>query len=201
MARPARAVREPYDRDRVVRAALRVFTERGYDGASMDHIARALGIHKSSLYHHIQGKEQILDEALRGALSALLAVLNEPESLEGASLERLRHVIRRTVEITCARLDEVTVLLRVRGNTATERWAMERRREFDRRVQGLVEAAIREGDLGAGIDPRLATRLVFGMTNSIIEWYRPEGRLSPEAIGDAVVSVCLDGLRRSAAAG
>jgi AcrR family transcriptional regulator len=197
MPRPARAVREPHDRDRVIRTALRVFTQRGYDGATMEQIARELGIHKSSLYHHIEGKQQILDEALRGALSALLLMLDEPEATTGPALDRLRHVVGRTVEITCARLDEVTVLLRVRGNTATERWALERRRDFDRRVEALVAAAIDAGDLRAGTDPRLVTRLVFGMTNSIVEWYRPAGRLSPRSIGDAVVGICVNGLRRA----
>ncbi|MFC7469413.1 hypothetical protein ACFQVA_20635 [Actinomadura keratinilytica] len=40
----------------------------------------------------------------------------------------------------------MTLLLRVRGNTDTERWALERRREFDHRVAGLFSAAVQEGN-------------------------------------------------------
>lgn len=195
MARPARSEREPYDREQIVAAAVRVFKERGYDGTSMLDIARALGIHKSSLYHHIDGKEQLLETAVRHALGLLSGVLDEPAANEGRAVDRLEHVLRRTGEIIVAQLDEVTVLLRVRGNTATERWAIRRRREVDSRVQAILVEAIAEGDLRSDIDPALATRLLFGMANSVTEWLQPGGRLGSRAVGDAVVHICLDGLR------
>jgi hypothetical protein len=91
-------------------------------------------------------------------------------------------------------LDEVTVLLRVRGNTATERWALERRREFDHRVQQIVVEAMSEGDLRTDLDPALITRLIFGMSNSITEWYQPGGRLSADDIASALTRTCFDGL-------
>ena len=83
--------------------------------------------------------------------------------------------MRRTVEVLMAELPYVTLLLRVRGNTRTERWAMERRREFDQRVADLLKAAVAEGDLRSDVEVRLATRLLFGMINSMVEWYRPPG--------------------------
>lgn len=196
MARPSLAQREPYGRDQVVDVALRVFRERGYDGTSMAHIATALGIHKSSLYHHIDGKEQILDTAVRSALGALAAILEEPAAREGRAVDRLEHVLRRTVEMTVRRLTEVTVLLRVRGNTPTERWALARRREFDRRVEAIVTQGVEEGDLRPDVDPALATRLLFGMSNSVTEWFHPEGSLGADDVAAAVAAVCLDGLRR-----
>ena len=195
MARPSLAVREPYDRDHVTRTALRVFRERGYDGTSMLHIARVLGIHKSSLYHHITGKEQLLDDAVRSALEALLGVLDEPMALTGRALERLEYVVRRAVQIMVDQLDEVTVLLRVRGNTITERWALEKRREFDRRVQRLVELASLEGDIRADVDAALVTRLVFGMSNSVTEWYQPRRGLTADELASAIITVCFDGVR------
>jgi AcrR family transcriptional regulator len=194
VGRPSLAVREPYDRVRVTRAAIRLFKERGYDGTSMLDIANSLGIHKSSLYHHISGKEQILDEAVRGALGSLLGMLDEPEAVIGSPLQRLQYVVRRTVQIMVDRLDEVTVLLRVRGNTPTERWALERRREFDRRVERLVELAIREGEIRAEADAALVTRLLFGMSNSVTEWYQPGRGLSADAIADGIMAMCFDGL-------
>jgi hypothetical protein len=75
---------------------------------------------------------------------------------------------------------------------------MERRREFDQRVTDLLEAAAAEGDLRVDVDLRLATRLLFGMINSIVEWYRPEagGAAGGEQVADAVVRLAFDGLRR-----
>ncbi len=102
--------------------------------------------------------------------------------------------MRRTTEVLLAELPYVTLLLRVRGNTATEQWALERRREFDHQVAELVRAAVADGALRSDVEPRLATRLLFGMINSIVEWYRPDPRAA-DGVADAVVRLAFDGLR------
>ncbi len=87
----------------------------------------------------------------------------------------------------------MTLLLRVRGNTAVERRALARRREFDAFVSDLVVAAAEEGDLRPGIDPALTSRLVFGTVNSLIEWYRPRTGGTVADLADAVVELTFDG--------
>jgi len=91
----------------------------------------------------------------------------------------------------------VTLLLRVRGNSATEQRALERRREFDRRVQRLVELAVSEGDIRSDVDSALVTRLLFGMSNSVTEWYRPGRGMGAAEIADHVLRICFEGLLRS----
>jgi AcrR family transcriptional regulator len=176
--------------------ATRTFNERGYDGTSMGDLATAAGITKSSIYHHVAGKEALLGMALDQALTALFAVLDEPAALDGPAERRLEHVLRRSVEVLDAELPAVTLLLRVRGNTPTELAALERRREFDRRVTELVAEAVAEGDLRDDLDPALTTRLIFGTVNSLVDWYRPDRGASAQAVGDALVELTLRGLQR-----
>jgi AcrR family transcriptional regulator len=187
---------QPYDAERVVDVAVAVFLERGYDGASMGDIARAAGLGKSSLYHHVAGKEDLLGRGLRRALDALFAALEETSAANGPAVDRLRTMIRRTIEIMCDRLAEVALLLRVRGNTETERWVLERRREFDRTMTSIVTEAIADGDVRPDLEPALVTRLVFGMSNSVVEWYKPLGAVSPDQIVDHVTAIVFDGLER-----
>ena len=106
-------------------------------------------------------------------------------------------VVRRMVEVLIAELPYVTLLLRVRGNTATERWALERRREFDRRVAELLKAAAADGDVREDIEVRLVTRLVFGMINSIVEWYKPEGQYAPADLAAITPEMVFTGIVRS----
>jgi AcrR family transcriptional regulator len=175
-------------------AAVRVFNERGYDGTSMEDLARAAGITKSSIYHHVRGKEALLGMALDAALAGLFAVLDEPASREGPARCRLEHVLRRSVEVLDAELPNVTLLLRVRGNTPTELAALERRREFDRRVSDLVAQAVAEGDVRGDLDPALVTRLLFGTVNSLVDWYRPDHGEPVDQVAAAVVDLLFDGL-------
>lgn len=194
------AKRDTYTPESLLAVAVRVFNERGYDGTSMEHLSRAAGISKSSIYHHVRGKEELLRRAISRALDGLFAILDEPEATTGRAVDRLEHVTRRTTEVLMAELPYVTLLLRVRGNTDSERWAMERRRDFDQRVAELLKEAAADGDLRADVDARLATRLLFGMINSIVEWYRPEraggAHATSDEVADAVVRTAFAGLRR-----
>ncbi|WP_019547708.1 TetR/AcrR family transcriptional regulator [Streptomyces sulphureus] len=200
-AEPAPARRDTYTADSLLTVAARVFNERGYDGTSMEHLAKAAGISKSSIYHHVRGKEDLLRRAISRALDGIFGVLEEPEAREGRAIDRLEHVTRRTVEVLTVELPYVTLLLRVRGNTDTERWAMSRRRDFDQRLADLLKEAATEGDLRTDVEPRLATRLLFGMINSIVEWYRPArgageaAEATSDEIADAVVRIAFAGLR------
>ncbi|MDW6061209.1 TetR/AcrR family transcriptional regulator [Streptomyces sp. FXJ1.4098] len=189
--------RDTYTPESLLAVAVEVFNERGYDGTSMEHLSRAAGISKSSIYHHVKGKEELLRLAISRALDGLFGILQEPEARDGRAVERLEHVTRRTTEVLMAELPYVTLLLRVRGNTDTERWAMARRRDFDHEVAELVKQAVADGDLRPDVDARLATRLLFGMINSIVEWYRPGrgGAATADEVADAVVRTAFAGLR------
>ncbi|WP_148591207.1 TetR/AcrR family transcriptional regulator [Streptomyces sp. WAC01526] len=192
------AKRDTYTPDSLLAVAVEVFIERGYDGTSMEHLSKAAGISKSSIYHHVRSKEELLHRAISRALDGLFGVLEEPGALQGRAIERLEHVTRRVAEVLMDELPYVTLLLRVRGNTDTERWAMERRREFDHEVSDLLKQAAADGDLRDDVDIRLATRLLFGMINSIVEWYRPGrgGAVSRDAVAEAVVRTAFAGLRK-----
>jgi AcrR family transcriptional regulator len=188
--------RKPYDIDSLTDVALRVFAERGYDGASMDDVARAAGITKASIYHHVSGKEALLERGLGRALDALFAIVDEPTARDGRAVDRLRHIVERVAETTMQLLPELTVLFRIHGASKSEREAVDRRRTFDRLVTDIIAQAQRDGDVRRDLDARLLARLIFGMSNSVVEWYR-SGSLTRAAIARAVVAIAFDGVSRS----
>lgn len=187
--------RPGYDLDSLLSVAVKVFNEKGYDGTSMEVLAKRLGITKSSIYHHVSGKEELLELALSRALNALFAATTEPQATSGSSVSRLEFLVRRSVHVLVAELPYVTLLLRVRGNSAVERRALARRREFDEFVATLAKDSAAEGDLRPDIDPSLISRLLFGMVNSLIEWYKPRGDHGADQLADAVVAMTFEGLR------
>lgn len=185
--------RRPYDPESLLTVAVGVFNTRGYDGTTMEHLSAAAGIGKSSIYHHVAGKEDLLQRALNRALDALFTILDDLDP-EETPRDKLATVVRRAVEVLIRELPYVTLLLRVRGNSRVERDAMQRRREFDARVVDLVTRALNDGTVTSGLDPALTTRLVFGLVNSISEWYHPERRMDEAVIPEAVVALVMHGL-------
>ncbi|WP_307782032.1 TetR/AcrR family transcriptional regulator [Streptomyces sp. MBT65] len=192
--------RPAYDRDSLLEVAVVVFNERGYDGTGMEELARRLGLSKSSIYHHVSGKEELLELAVNRALDAIFAVLDEeerqaPDPVVGSpATARMKRVIHRSVEVLAAELPYVTLLLRLHGNSEVEQRALARRREFDHRVAELMTRAAAEGGIRADIDPHLASRLLFGTVNSLVEWYRPDRGLTVETLADALTTILFDGL-------
>jgi AcrR family transcriptional regulator len=195
--RPVRGRPARYSREELLGLIVAVFNERGYEAASMADLAAATGLTKSAFYHHFTSKEELLEMAVDRALTALSVALDKVSQMPDGPVERLAQAIRLTTEILLDELPFVTLMLRIRGNTAIEREALARRRRIDARLAALVSAAADAGEIRADIDPRLVSRLLFGMINSIHEWYRPGSRTnSRQNIVNGAVSLALDGLRR-----
>lgn len=187
--------RPGHDRDHVLRTAVALFNEQGYEATSIADLAERLGVTKAALYHHIDSKEQILEGALEEALGGLEAALDAALERPTAA-DRLTAVIRGAVHVLTARQPQVTLLLRLRGNSPIETAALERQRAFDHRVTELMRQAQDESLVRVDLDAGTATRLVFGMINSLVEWYHPDGRIDPTLLADEVLAVAMDGLRR-----
>ena len=84
MGRPSAKSRKAYNFDALLDVAVRVFLERGYDGSSLDQVARAAGITKASIYYHARGKEELLLRGAGRAFDALFAALQGARSFERA---------------------------------------------------------------------------------------------------------------------
>jgi AcrR family transcriptional regulator len=179
----------------VLAVAVGVFNERGYDGTSMRDLAQRLGIAKSAIYHHVSGKEELLRLALDRALAGLSSVAARARALDAPAIERLEYLVRGSVEVLEAELPYVTLLLRVRGNTDVERAALGQRRAIDRIVAELVTEAQADGDIRPDADAMISARMLFGLVNSIVEWYRPARRADTQPLPDAVCALVFDGLR------
>jgi len=191
---PPRAQQAPYDAESLLAVSARIFTERGYDGTSMRHLADAAGITKSSFYYHVSGKEELLKRALDRSIGALCDVLENARREHVRAIDRLEAVLRGSVHLLAAELPYVTLLLRVRGNSEIERAALERRREFDLQLAALAAQAAAEGDLRRDVPPAVLTRLLFGMINSLIEWYEPGGEIAAEDLAGILVETLFHGI-------
>lgn len=190
--------RPGYDQETVLRRAVELFNDRGYDATSVADLARELGLSKSAIFHHVSSKEELLaaalDEALTGLSSAIDAAADTHAG--GTAAARLRATVAESVLILAAHLPAVTLLLRVRGNSPVEQDALRRRRVIDDKLSRLVREAVAEGALRDDIPPEVISRLLFGTVNSLVEWYRPGGPLTPEDLARAVTAMVFDGLAR-----
>ena len=188
--------RPGYDADTILRRAIELFIRQGYEATSMGDLALELGLSKSAIYHHVPSKEHLLAAALDEALDGLSLAIDDAVETEAlSSYTRLQTAVRSSVEVLVAHLPAVTLLLRVRGKQrGRDRGAESSARA--RRPPGRARPDRRRRRPPAPRrTPKLISRLLFGMVNSLVERYRPDGPVSVEELADALTGLAFEGLR------
>jgi AcrR family transcriptional regulator len=158
-------------RSRLSEEAARLFAERGYHGTSVADLAAALGIRKSSVYSHIAGKEDLLAEIALAGADAFHAALDGIPGDVGPT-ERLSLALRAHLSVVDRQLDVATVWLqewRFLSGAARERFLAERRR-YEQRIRGLLQDAVRAGELRADLDLEHATLAYLSLGNWAYAW-------------------------------
>jgi AcrR family transcriptional regulator len=194
---PRRRGRPGLDLATVLERSVELFIRRGFDGTSMEDLARHLGVTKSAIYHHVPSKDALLGMALDRALTGLEDAARDVRTQDGRAVDRLESLMRRSVTVLVSHRPYVTLLLRVRGNSDVERQALARRRRLDRLAADLVREAVADGDLRPDVDAAVTARLLFGMVNSLTEWLRPGGPHDAAELAEAVTTTAFSGLRVS----
>lgn len=185
--RPAQRARYDARRDDLIRAAARVFAQRGYDQTSIPELAEALGLGTGSLYHYVPGKEQLLIAICDQLMEPLLARVADLDTEVPEPAERLRTLVRLWVTHVVEHRDHMLVFQQERHvieHGAQWRSVRSSRKRFDRMLEELL------GDVGVA-DPQLAHWALLGMVNHTAQWFRPRGARTPEEIADGYVDLVL----------
>ena len=89
MGRPVRKSDEPATNDKILDAAILLFSERGYERTSLKQIAQAVGLTESAIYRHFKGKEALLAEIIALTERAVTQPVSETgKGAGGASIFR-----------------------------------------------------------------------------------------------------------------
>jgi TetR/AcrR family transcriptional regulator, cholesterol catabolism regulator len=184
-------------REDILEAAAQVFRKKGFHGASMQDIAKAVNLQKPSLYHHVSSKQEILLALLNRALELLLERISPISNQNIPADEKLRQMIRAYLQILAENTDLSAVLLF--EHRSLERKQHARHVPHRDKFEGLWRNVLEEGvaaRLFACEDPALTTRAILGILNWTITWYHPDGELQIEEIADRYSRLLLNGLCR-----
>lgn len=185
-------------RERMLEKSAELFCANGFSKTSINDIADALSLKRSSVYHYFANKEEIvralfIDEYTRRSnelrdlfdRSDLTSKERLVLAVEGAIAQRLRGGSRFLV---FDRLEaEVPDDLRVSYNRS-------RRKILDLYTRMIAEG-VKAKEFRA-IDPQMAAFAVIGMSNWTALWYSPSGRLVPSQIAKVLVDLLIHGIAR-----
>lgn len=181
----------------ICRVAARVFYEKGYDGASMQDIAQAVGLTKAGLYHHVSSKDMLLFEIMNYGMD----ILDEEVLAKVKDIQDPREKLRRTILghidlVVRARDMEITVILHenrsLKGNLRKQINA--RKRTYIEFLEGMIAKVQEQSGMTPKLSPHIAAFAVLGMINWLYQWYHMEGSVKEEEISCAYVDFFFRGL-------
>jgi len=188
-------------RQEILAAATDRFGRDGYEHTKWADIAADVGVGATALYHYFESKQHclyvIMDQALEGfrvrfealtgddggeAAGALAAVIGDAFRLSEHEVQRNRVLVAEQGLLSgrsgSPREEEARQAARARTRDLEFAWASFLARAMER-------GAIPEND------PRLLTRAILGLYNSIWHWYRPNGLLALTRVAEYYTELAL----------
>jgi AcrR family transcriptional regulator len=182
-------------RDDILDAAAQIFSQKGFHAASMQDIAEAVNLRKSSLYYHVSSKQEILLALLDKALDLLIDRIGSVMMMPLSPEQKLRLSMETYLQTLLERKDLAAILLIEHRSLDADL----RARHIPRRdkLEKLWKDLIREGidnQVFNCDDPGFVTRSILGMLNWTITWYRADGALDPASIARQYANLAMLGI-------
>ncbi len=144
-------------RERILRAALQAFAEKGFDGASTREIATRAGVNHGLIPYYFGAKEKLwqaaVDRAFEKHGEGMQALLDDSEI--GDERERARRLIGAHVRFVAAH-PELVRLMHDEGRRRGPRmrWIVDRHvKPMYEAINGLLERGRASGSIRADVDP------------------------------------------------
>jgi AcrR family transcriptional regulator len=192
---PRRSAKWTARRAAIVDTSAQVFAQQGYHATGIVELCAVNGLGKGAFYHYIGSKEELLaaihdrvmDEVLTGA-DRVAAAGGTPSAQLTMLGDELLDVIYRCPDHVWVFLHEFPALTAERADQFRVR-----RREYERRVEAVVQAGIDSGEF-RDVDPRLTALAWLGMHNYTYLWLKPDGRLTARDVAKPFSDIFIHGI-------
>lgn len=189
-------------REPILKVAERLFFEQGYAQTTIEQIVRELGVTKPVVYYYFRDKQEIFETlAWRPAVDCFTAMDFAPDDARPAHV-KLETGLTRLIEATVQHYPAAFLVYREPQACRPEYVAAQTKlaRHFYDRMCALLEQGRRDGTLDFG-ETRLTALAACSLPGFMYTWYRPDGRLPPDAVVRELATLALRviGLKRGAA--
>lgn len=180
--------------EQILGTAARLFNEKGYRATTMDDIAAELHVTKPALYYYIKTKHDLLYAVCEEAVDQLIDGVRKIEKTDDPPLTKLQQLIRWQVNMFGTYGDVMSVYLADENELEPEKRAYVRSlsREYEQVYRQVIEEAVAEGSFRK-VNVPVVVRAISGMCNWLSQWYRPDGAMTAEEIGDVFFDLVVEG--------
>lgn len=181
---------------KLLASALRLFSDKGYEGTSIREIIEGAGVTRPVLYYYFENKEALFCRLVEAKFSDFTAEYREIREKTPGCRERLKAIIARSFELTEKNPEAIRLILQVIFSPPQQGPNMDQSHLQKRRFR-LIEEVMREGlekqEIAGGDAQSLALAFLGLMDMYIMaKNNRPSARLSRE-LGEGLVDLFFFG--------
>jgi AcrR family transcriptional regulator len=192
---PSKTVNWDARRTEISRAAATLIKEKGFNGSSMETLARKLRIRKATLYYYFSSKQELLYETLIEAVGGALSRVENIRKSNLSSREKLRLFLIDHIESIVLNIEPVTVFLED-GRFLQKQYRdkyVSMRDQYEKLLRSILRQGMAKGEFRR-VDAKVCGFAILGMCNWIIRWYNPQGPLSAGEIAIQYTDIIEAGL-------
>ena len=183
----------------IVAAAATVFKEKGYHQATIEDIARAVGMLKGSLYYYIKSKQELLYKVLSAPSRTATERLEEIRYADLPAREKIRQAIHALVTHYDSNYPDIFVFLGEQLHHMPEELRQETGKAqgyYERLWREIIQEGVASGEFRPDLDPKIVSFAMLGMCGWMHRWYAKDGQFSAEEIAKMFSAIVLDGIVR-----
>jgi len=182
-------------RQTIVDTSASVFARQGYHATGINELCLVNELGKGALYHYIGSKEGLLAAIHDRVMDEVMLGAERVAGAGGSPSKQLTRLGEELLDVIHRYPDHVWVFLHEFLALTGERAAQfrRRRRAYERRVEGVIEAGVASGALRA-VDPKLTAKAWLGMHNYTYLWLRPGGALSAQDVAKPFAEIFMRGI-------
>lgn len=170
-------------RERILKVAERLFAAQGYAHTTMEQIVRELGVSKPFVYYYFHNKQEIFETlSWRPAVACFTTMDFAPDDLRPAHVKVIEG-LERLIRATIMHYPAAFFAYREPQVYRPEYLAAQKKlaNHFYERLCALLEQGQREGRFDL-TETRITAQAACSLPGFLYAWYRPDGRLTPEAM-------------------
>ncbi len=182
----------------ILRAAIRVFAEKGYHTCRVQDVASEAGVAYGLVYHYFSSKEELLETIFRRTWTRMLEAVQEVELSGAPAREQLAQVAHIVLSAWQADPDLVRVLVREVARSPQLQQEIDEIQHAFAALERIVAQGQETGELRQDLNPRLAAWILYGSLEEILTGWvferLPAGEAEVEEAERAVADLLYSGL-------
>lgn len=184
-------------RAEILSCAAKLFREKGYQATSMRDIAKAVGIQGASLYNHIEGKQDLLEDLLMFIANLFTKEMNEINKSTLAPLDKIKRLIGLHVRYTAEHTDAISIItsewMHLEEPTLSKYLAL--RVSYEKKFENIVAQCIKDG-VFEEVNTKVAVFSILSTLRWLYSWYSKQKKINPVELEQQIIHCLLTGLNK-----